>query len=187
MPSPCFYPVTIQRRQGAFERPRPPTAITWRTWWETCIGYIKNCPDETDVLEAIQQKKFPQLLSWCSCKVCYSKLRLTQILLNSTIWLAAHQKEGYFELVGPRGRQGSNRLFTRLESLDSNKYSFVCVNLDGWIYWAGVGFQRARNGCCKLYSSNRLEAATGLWTNAEHFRKIQCLSPEVHLSHCVSW
>ena len=28
----------------------------------------------------------------------------------------------------------ANRLFTRLESLDSNKHLFVCVYLDDWIY-----------------------------------------------------
>ena len=32
----------------------------------------------------------------------------------------------------------ANRLFKRLESLDSNKHSFVCVYLDGWIYWLSL-------------------------------------------------
>ena len=32
---------------------------------------------------------------------------------------------------------GPNRLFTRLESLDSNKHSFVCVYINGWIYCTG--------------------------------------------------
>ena len=38
--------------------------------------------------------------------------------------------------VGPTFTwSNANRLFTSLESLDSNKHSFVCVYLDGWIYW----------------------------------------------------